>query len=237
MSGRGKNRFWRAARPVALAQGFTVELDGRAIRTPAKAPMLVPTLAFAQAVAAEWDAQKDRIRPETMPLTRAANSAIDKVTVERGAVVSSVAAYGATDLLCYRAARPEALVRRQSSGWDPILAWAEARLHTPLKVTTGVVPVAQPPASLARLHARVDALPAFQLTALSELVALSGSLLIGLAVTQRFADPLSSWVASRIDEIWEEERWGKDAQAGALAAQREAAFFAAERVYRLSQGN
>lgn len=121
MSGWTAKRFWQAAQAEPCDGGFTVRLDGRGVKTPAKAPLVVPTLAMAQAIAAEWDAQTGVVQPETMPVTRAANSAIDKIVPQRAEVVALLAAYGASDLLCYRAVGPEALAERQAAAWDPLL--------------------------------------------------------------------------------------------------------------------
>ncbi len=126
-------RFWQAATAEATEGGFTVRLDGRPVKTPAKAPLVLPTLALAQAIAAEWDAQTGTVRPATMPLTRAANSAIDKVAPMRAEVIAELAGYGGTDLLCYRAEGPEALVARQAAAWDPLLDWAATALRAPLR--------------------------------------------------------------------------------------------------------
>ncbi len=145
MSGWAAKRFWTKATAEPADTGFTVRLDGRAVKTPAKAPLLVPTLAMAQAIAAEWDAQQGRVRPETMPCTRAANSAIDKVAPLRAEVIAELAGYGGTDLICYRATGPEPLIDRQRAAWDPLLHWAATSLNAPLTATHGVMHIAQPP--------------------------------------------------------------------------------------------
>lgn len=234
MTGWALRRFWSEARAEPVAGGFGVRLDTRALRTPAKAALVVPTRALAEAIAAEWQAVEGEVRPAGMPLTRAANAAIDKVARQHAEVVAAVAAYGASDLLCYRAEAPEALAARQASAWDPLLAWAGAALGAPLAVTRGILPCAQPPESLARLEAVVAACDAFALTALSELVSLSGSLVIGLAALAGHAPGAALWEASRIDENWQEEHWGSDAEAAAAAAARRAAFLAALRFHALS---
>jgi len=148
-------RFWKTATAEGCDGGFTVRLDGRAVKTPAKSAFVLPTLAMAQAAAAEWDAQVKEVRPETMPVTRMANSAIDKVAVQFDEVAGLLAAYGESDLLCYRATGPVELIARQSAAWDPLLDWAAAVLGAPLVATAGVVHVAQPPGSIAALRARL----------------------------------------------------------------------------------
>lgn len=229
MSAWTPKRFWKTATAEAVEGGFTVRLDGRPVKTPAKAPLVLPTLAMAQAIAAEWDAQQGVIRPESMPVSRAAHSAIDKIAPQRPEVQALISAYGGTDLLCYRATDPEALVALESSGWDPLLAWAETALHAPLCVTRGISPVAQPAASLARLEAQVAALSDFELAGFHDLVAISGSLVLALAVFHGRIDAETAWRLSRIDEEWEIGLWGEDVEATKTAARRHAAFLAADR--------
>lgn len=233
MSGWTARRFWKAAAAEPCEGGFTVRLDGRAVKTPAKAPLVVPTLAMAQAIAAEWDAQAGVVKPETMPVTRAANSAIDKIVPQRAEVVALLAAYGASDLLCYRAERPEALAQRQAEGWNPVLDWAAEALSARLVVTRGVMHVAQAPEALARLEARVAAQTPFQLAAFHDLVAISGSLVLALAVTEGRLGMEEAWALSRIDEVWQVQEWGEDEEAAAMEAERRAAFAQASRFWAL----
>ena len=233
MSTWAPRRFWKTAQVVAEAGGYAIRLDGRPVKTPAKAAFILPTRALAQEIAAEWDAQDDTIRPATMPLTRSANSAIDKVTPNRPGVVAEIAGYGATDLLCYRADGPQAMTDRQAAAWDPLLDWADRTLGAPLRVTRGVVPVSQPENSLSRLAGHVDARPPFELAVLHDLVALSGSLIIGLRALHSGADIGALWRASRIDEDWQAESWGRDDEAETMAAQRQEAFHHAARFFDL----
>ena len=226
-------RFWTEARAEAEGDGYTVRLDGRPVKTPAKAPLTLPTRAMAEAVAAEWDAQEEHIRPDRMPVTRAANAAIDKVAVQHREVVALIADYGATDLLCYRAEHPEALIARQAEAWDPLLNWAAKDLGAKLVVTRGVVPVPQPEASLRRLHEAVRALDPFRLTAMHDLVSLSGSLVIGLAAARGVAPAETLWQVSQTDETWQQELWGIDEEAAATTARKKAAFEQALAFYRL----
>ncbi|HSF96760.1 MAG TPA: ATP12 family protein, partial [Thermohalobaculum sp.] len=141
-------RFWTAVTVVPEGDGFGVRLDGRPLRTPAKAPCLMPCRALAEAVAEEWAAQGEDVRPSTMPLTRAANTAIDRVAREFDAVADAVAAYGGSDLICYRAPHPQGLVARQAEAWDPLVDWAAEALGARLLLADGVMHVAQPAASL-----------------------------------------------------------------------------------------
>jgi chaperone required for assembly of F1-ATPase len=224
-----KKRFWTKA----TASDGAILLDRRAIRTPAGAPLRAPTRALAEAVAEEWNAQTGAIDPAAMPLTRALNSAIDRVTPQHAEVVEIVAAYGASDLLCYRAGHPAELAARQAEAWDPMLAWAEARYSAPLACVTGVMHFAQPKASVANLTDAVAAHDPFALTALHDLVALSGSLVLGLAVATGRLSAAEAWTASRIDEDWQAEQWGADAEAAAAAAVKFADFEAAARFIAL----
>jgi len=224
MSEWTKKRFWKTTEVQPGAGGFVVCLDGRPVRTPAKQALALPSRALALMVAAEWEAQSARIDPETMPATRMANLALDRIEARFDEVVDMIAAYGGSDLLCYRADAPEALVRRQAQGWDPLLDWAARRFDAPLQVTRGVMPIAQPPASLRQLRAAVAAQARFHICALHDLVALSGSLVIGLAARERFAPPEALWALSRIDEDWQSEQWGEDEEALVTAARRRAGF-------------
>jgi chaperone required for assembly of F1-ATPase len=232
MTGWASKRFWKLAEVAQTDDGFTVRLDGRPIRTPGKLPLVVPTRALADLIAAEWNAQDGLNRPETMPATRAANSAIEKVRTQRPEVAAMIAAWGETDLLCYRAEQPAELVARQAAAWDPLLDWAARRYGVEWTVVQGVMPRPQPPETVARLAAQVAALDPFRLTAFHDLVALPGSLVIGLAVTQGQGSPDSLWAASRIDEDWQAEHWGSDPQAAAAAETRKAGFLQALRFYR-----
>ena len=233
MSGWTAKRFWQAAQAEPCDGGFTVRLDGRGVKTPAKAPLVVPTLAMAQAIAAEWDAQTGVVQPETMPVTRAANSAIDKIVPQRAEVVALLAAYGASDLLCYRAVGPEALAERQAAAWDPLLNWAAESFGARLAVTRGVMPVAQAPEAVARLEAEVAGLSVFRLAGFHDLVAISGSLVLALAVIRGRIDVAEAWTLSRIDEAWQVEQWGEDEEAAAMEAVKRVAFEGASRFYAL----
>lgn len=235
MSGWKAKRFWSTATAEPCDGGFTVRLDGRAVKTPAKAPVVMPTQAMAEAAAREWDAQQGAIKPEAMPVTRAVNSAIDKLVHQRDEVIDLLAAYGASDLLCYRATGPEALIARQAAGWDPLLGWSASALEAPLVVTAGIVPVAQPAESLARLKAAVTGFDAFQLAAFHDFVAITGSLILGIAITRGRLSAAEAFALSRIDESWQAEFWGVDEDAAALEATKQLALLEAERFFALCQ--
>ena len=233
MSTWAAKRFWKSAQAEPCDGGFTVRLDARAVKTPAKQPLVLPTLAMAQEIAAEWDRQQGLIKPDTMPLTRAANSAIDKVAPQLDVVVAEIANYGTTDLLCYRATDPQPLIDRQEAHWTPLLDWARDDLRAPLVVTQGVMPVSQPAESLMGLRAHVGAHSPFQLAALHDLVAISGSLILGLAVARGRLSGDQAFGLSRIDESWQNELWGEDEDAARLEALRRDAFLTAERFFAL----
>jgi len=234
VSGWGpRRRFWRAATVRPRSGGFAVDLDDRALTTPAGRPLVLPTEALARAVAAEWDALGGEIDPHRLPLTRAANSAIDRVADQREAVIDAIAEYGGSDLLCYRADAPAGLASRQAEGWDPWLAWGARALGAPLVAVAGVVHQSQPGPSLAALRAAVAEHDAFGLTALYDLVSLSGSLVLGLAVARGALDAEAAWELSRLDEAWQAEHWGLDAEAEAASERRREAFVRAAGVLAL----
>jgi chaperone required for assembly of F1-ATPase len=236
MSEWAPRRFWSAATVERADGGWIVRLDSRSLHTPSKRPLKVPTEAMAAAMAGEWAAQGERIDPRTMPVTRAANTAIDKVGPQREEVVSALAAYAETDLLCYRAEGTAPLVSRQSEGWDPLLAWAEEAFGARLTKVAGVMPQSQPDTAVDRLRAQVDLMDPFALTALHDLVMLSGSLVLALAVDRARLSGDEAWRLSRIDEDWQAEVWGHDDQAVRDAESRRSAFLAAERFLSLNVG-
>jgi chaperone required for assembly of F1-ATPase len=229
-------RFWKAAEVDARDDGFAVRLDGRPVKTPAKAPLLVPTLSMARAIAAEWDAQDDVIDPHSMPVTRAANAAIDKVRHQHAEVAQMIADYGDADLLCYRAASPVELIQRQAQAWDPLLDWAADSFSVRLHTVTGVMHAPQDQADLAVLAGHVHKMDAFVLTAFHDLVSLSGSLIIGFATLSGYRAPEELWQISRVDELWQQELWGVDEEAAEHAARKENDFLAAKRFHDLVQG-
>jgi chaperone required for assembly of F1-ATPase len=227
-------RFWKEATVRPEPDGFGISLDGRPVRTPAKRVLIAPTAGFAQAVAAEWAAQGEVIDPTTMPFTRSANAAVDKVALQHGEVAEMLAAYGDSDLLCYRAAHPQELAQRQAAQWDPILAWAEEAFGARLETRIGVMHAPQRAEALDALSRRVHAMTAFQLAGFHDLVSLSGSLILGFAAGHDLMPPKAIWDLSRLDENWQAEEWGTDEDAEAAAALKEEAFIHAKQVFDLS---
>ena len=224
MSEWAAKRFWKDVGVTADGAGFSVWLDDRPLRTPAKRALVMPTEAMAQRVAREWDEQKGVIDPAAMPWTRSANSAVDKVGPQRAEVEAHLAGYAATDHLCYRADGPVGLAARQSAHWDPLIDWAASRFDVSLNVTSGVMPVEQPDKTLGRFRQTMAPLTDFELTGFHDLVTLSGSFLIALAVLEGRESPEALWRASRIDEDWQVEQWGEDEEAAEHATLRQAAF-------------
>lgn len=231
MSEWAPKRFWQNATVEAEGEGFAVRLDGRAVKTPGKAALVMPTEEIAINVAAEWQAQEKTIDPRTMPWTRSANSAIDKVAPQRDGVREHLISYAGTDLLCYRAESPDGLVARQSELWDPILDWTEKTFDVRLLVTKGVMPISQSEEALTTLYAAMEEMSDFQITGFYDLVTLSGSFAMALAATHRFQAPAELWNASRADEIWQAEQWGADEEAEEAARIKEEAFLHAASFY------
>lgn len=235
MSGWAKKRFWDTTTVAEDEGGFGIRLDGRSVKTPAKAPLVVPTRAMAEAIAAEWDAQEGEIDPKAMPTTRGANAAIDKVRIQHAEVADILAEYGNSDLLCYRASHPEELIERQAKVWDPLLERAASELGAALCIRSGIMHEDQDAASLAALRNRVHGLNAFELAAFHDLVSLSGSLVIGFAAIYRWEPIGQLWDTSRIDETWQEEHWGIDEEAQEHATIKRTAFLHADRFFSMSR--
>jgi chaperone required for assembly of F1-ATPase len=203
-------RFYREAAIASAAGGYSVILDGRPIKTPAKLGLIVPNAALAAAIAAEWDTQQGEIRPAEMPLTRLASTAIDRVSAQRDAIVQRIADYARTDLVCYRAAHPPALAARQQAVWQPLLDWAVLCYDAPLEVTAGVIPITQPAASLRAYSAAVAAQDDFAVAALHLATGACGSLVIALALIEGRLDAAEAFAASQLDESFQIEAWGDD---------------------------
>lgn len=175
--------------------------------------LTVPSAALAQAIADEWAAQSDRIAVRSMPLTQLAATALDRAATDRQAYIRQIAVYGETDLVCYRAESPRALVVRQAKVWQPLVDWAQEALAAALTVTGGVNPVEQTSDTLAALRAAVDAHDAFELAALGLATAASGSLIVALALSHGRLDAGAAFEAGYLDELWQIEQWGRDEEA------------------------
>jgi len=206
-------RFYKSVSIAADEAGWHVYLDGKVLRSPAKRDFALPTRALAEAIAAEWDAQAEKIAPQSMPLMQLAATAIDRVAAERVRVLAETAGYGGSDLVCYRAAAPEDLARRQAESWQPLVAWVAERYDVALAVTTGIVAVAQPEHALARFRQVLEAADHFALTALAAMTGAAGSLVIALALAEGRLTPEQAAAAALLDELYQAEKWGSDPEA------------------------
>jgi chaperone required for assembly of F1-ATPase len=220
-------RFWKDVAVEPEGGGWTIELDRRQVRTPARAPLVVPTRAFADAIAEEWRSVEGEIDPRAMPLTGLANAAIDRVGPERQAFASGLARYAEADLACYRSDWPPELAERQASAWDPLLAWARRRYDVDFATTSGLMHVPQPQATIEQLSHGVGALDSFRLAGLSPLVTSGGSLVAGLAVLDKAISAEEAWHAVSVDERWQLEQWGADSEAQLALESRRRDFLAA----------
>jgi chaperone required for assembly of F1-ATPase len=229
------HRFYATATTAAEAGGYAVRLDDKPVRTPARRVLAAPTLALAEAIAAEWQAQQDVIDPAKMPLTRLANAIIDGVADAPLPVADEIAKYLASDLMFYRATSPPGLVERQACHWDPILDWARHALGADFKLGEGVVYVAQPPAALAAARATIPAEP-WRLGAVNAITTLTGSALIALAMAAGALSADAAWQAAHVDEDWNMAQWGRDDMAMARRDFRFAEFQAAATVLSGSPG-
>jgi chaperone required for assembly of F1-ATPase len=226
-------RFYKAAAVTGDAAPYGVALDGRPLRTPARALLAVPTRALAEAIAAEWDSQGQEILPRSMPLTGLANAAIDRVAPDPASFAASLSRFAENELLAYRADGPAPLVARQAAVWDPLLAWARGRYDVDFRLVTGIIHQPQPEATLARITAAYAAFDAFRLAALNPVVTISGSAVIGLAVAEGRLDAEAAWDAGHLDELWQAEQWGKDPLAEAGHKERQGDLAAAVHFLRL----
>ncbi|MET0137352.1 MAG: ATP12 family protein [Sphingobium sp.] len=199
-------------------------LDARPVRTPARAVLEVPGEALAAAIVAEWSGQGEKIDPATMPLTGFANATIDQVLPDVARFAATVTGYAASDLLCYRAEGPAELVALQAATWDPLLDWARARYDIAFAVTSGIMPVDQPTATVEALTAAVRALDPWLLAGLSTILSISGSLVGALALTEGAVTADALWDAAHIDEVWQARHWGEDSEAVARTAARHVHF-------------
>jgi chaperone required for assembly of F1-ATPase len=226
-----RKRFYGKADVAETGGGFAVALDGKPIKTPSGRIVAVPWRAIAEAMAAEWEAQKETIDPLTMPMTRFANSVVDAVVDRVGLVRDDIAKYLASDLLFYRAGYPEALVAREAAHWDPVLFWAADQLGAHFILSEGIMHVSQPEAAVAAAR---DALPQdpWSVAALHVVTTLTGSALLALALHQGVRDADQVWAAAHVDEDWNAEKWGVDEEVAARRAARRVDFEAATAILK-----
>lgn len=226
-------RFYKDASHRLGTGGFEIFLDERPVKTPARAPLVIPSEDLADGIAAEWRAQGDKIEPRSMPLTGLANAAIDRVAPDEDAFAKSLSLYGESDLICYRAGDPAPLVRRQCEAWDPLLSWARRRFDIDFEIVQGIMHRPQPDMTLRLLEQAVAARNAFELAAMSPLVTISGSLVIALALVEDAVSLDEAWAAATVDEAWQAEQWGEDVEAARVLEARRNDFAAAYRFLKL----
>jgi len=231
----GPRRFYDAAWAEAGECGWQVVLDGRPVRTPQRAPLCLPSGRLAEAVAQEWAAQGPEIKPADMPLTRLANSAIDRAAPRREEVIEGLLAFGETDLLCYRAEWPEKLAMLQAKAWDPVLDWLRETYGADLRVVAGVMHAPQPPGSIEALDRALRGYDDFALTAMNQMATLTASLALTLAVTEERLSVDEAWRAAHVDEDWQISQWGEDATARQRRDAQWGDMQAAERFFRLAR--
>jgi chaperone required for assembly of F1-ATPase len=229
-----RKRFYERAHVAETADRSEVQilLDNKPVKTPARRALAAPNRSLAEAIAAEWDAQKDAIDPGRMPLTRLANAAIDAVGDMPIPVAEEIAKYLGTDLLCYRADAPTRLVDMQALAWDPVLAWAREQFGARFVLAQGVVHMPQPHEAIAAVRAAIPGEP-WRLAAVSSITTLTGSALLALALAHRALDAGTAWAAAHVDEDWQMSQWGRDDLALERRAFREAEFQAAVTVLKL----
>ena len=226
-------RFWKEVAVAPEGCGWTIKLDGRPLKTPARAALIVPTQALAEAISDEWRSVDGEVDARAMPLTGIANAATDRVAPDLQAFASGLARYAEADLACYRAEGPRQLVARQEQQWDALLGWARRHYDVDFVSTSGLMHVAQPAATIERLSHAVAALDAFRLAGLSPLVTIGGSLVAALAVMESAITPDAAWDAVSVDERWQLELWGADPEAEAALDNRRRDFLAAARFLQL----
>lgn len=222
-------RFYKQVSVAPEGSGWRVLLDGKPIRTPAKAAQVVPSAALAQVMALEWSGQADEIDPAAFIFRDMADYAIDVVARDPAAAAADLLRYAETDTLCYRAEVGEALADRQNEMWEPLLHAAELRWGVHFKRVNGIIHYPQPDATLTRMAAAIVPHDSFALAALTTLTTLAASLVIGLAALEAGADGKALWAAANLEEDWQADQWGEDAEASALRMRRFASFCAAMR--------
>jgi len=206
-------RFYTEVTSPPVEGGYTIHLDGKPVRTPLGAALVLPVRALAEAIAAEWQAQGETIDPASMPLGGYANTAIDRVGNERQIVMANMMQFAETDTLCYRTEEPAELANRQYEQWQPILDWVDETFGAPLTVTSGVLHVVQPDKSLQALRGHVEQLDDMEFTALASLAAVTGSFSLALALAENHVDTEKAFQLAQLDEVFQRERWGRDAEA------------------------
>ncbi len=224
-------RFYKS---VAVTGQFGIALDGRNVKTPLKAPLVLPNRALAEAVAAEWEAQFEVINPHAMPLTKLANTAVDRAVAERAKIAAEIIDFAGSDMVCYRAESPEGLVLRQSTHWDPIITWARSDLNANFETISTLTHRIQPASALRAFEAHIAALDPFSFVTVHNLTTLTGSALLATMVAAGKISADAAWLAANVDEDWQMGTWGEDAEAAARRAGRFEEFSACVKVVNLA---
>lgn len=226
-------RFYKS---VAVTDQLGIALDGRSVKTPLKAALVLPTRPLAEAVAAEWDAQVDVINPHAMPLTKLANTALDRAIPEKSKIAAEILEFAGSDMICYRAESPAGLVRRQLTHWDPIIAWARKDLGAGFETVSSIIHRRQSPAALQALNAAIMSLNLFSFVAVHNLTTLTGSALLATMLATGKIQAYAAWLAANVDEDWQIATWGEDAEAMARRARRLEEFSASVKFADLARG-
>ena len=237
MSEWKQKRFWKNVHVVSSETGYLIKLDDKILKTPAKKQMLLPTEALAKKVASEWGKQVEEVDPTTMPFTKSSNAALDKVSEQFEEVSSLLGEYGDTDLLYYRADSPLELQKRQKTGWDPIVNWAENTFKVQINCGMGIVYIPQDAKLFSEINIKINSLSIFELTAFYDMVSITGSLILGLAIINGRLSAEEAYQLSRIDEQWQLEQWGEDEEAQVASNQKNIAILHSEEFFALSDGN
>ncbi len=224
-------RFYKT---VSVTQRQGIALDGRGVKTPLKAPLVLPNSALAAAVAGEWEAQGEFINPHAMPLTKLANTAIDRATAEKTKIAAEILEFAGSDMVCYRAEAPQGLVIRQTKHWDPVVAWAESELDARFATVSALTHIRQSDAALAAIEKHVLALDSFTFTAVHNLTTLIGSALLAIMLAADGVSVEKAWAAANVDEDWQIETWGQDDEAMGRRAGRYAEFSCCVKFVRLA---
>ena len=237
MSEWKQKRFWKNVHVVSSETGYFIKLDDKILKTPANKQMMLPTEALAKKVASEWDEQVEEIDPSTMPFTKSANAALDKVSEQFEEVSSLLGEYGDTDLLYYRADSPPELQKRQKTGWDPIVKWAENTFKVQINCGTGIIYIPQNEKLFLETCKKINNLSIFELTAFYDMVSITGSLILGLAIINGRLSAEEAYQLCMVDEHWQLEQWGEDDEAQTAAKLKYAAILHSEEFFLLSNGN
>ena len=227
-------RFYKS---VSVTDRLEIALDGRIVKTPLKVPLVLPSRALADAIAAEWDAQNEFIHLGAMPLTKLANTAIDRVTAERSSITAEIIEFAGSDMVCYRSDKPQSLVALQSKHWDPVITWVRGALNANFETVDSITHIAQSLDAVGGVRAHVNSLDGFTFAAVHNLTTLSGSALVALMLAAGAMSSDEAWVATNVDEDWQVATWGRDDEAEVRRAGRLREFLACVNFINLAKNH